>query len=246
VGKGKLGKFAEMKTFQNVFQPAFEEVFRKDFSLKNKWHSYFGNENPIILELGCGKGEYTTSLAETCPDRNFIGVDIKGSRMWTGAKYALRNNLGNAAFIRTRIEFTGSFFGKDEIQEIWLTFPDPQLKRKRNKKRLMAPGYLNLYRSFLVNNGLVHLKTDKAVLYKYTISLASLNRLEVVQATDDLYRQSDVGNSLKIMTCYEKQYLAEGKKIHYLAFRLQDRNILELPCARPATKRHFAGMDNNR
>jgi tRNA (guanine-N7-)-methyltransferase len=229
VGKGKLGKFAEMNTFKNVIQPPFKEIFGKDFRLKTKWHNYFGNDNPIVLELGCGKGEYTTGLAKAYPGKNFIGIDIKGSRMWTGAKYALMNNMKNVVFLRTRIEFTRSFFGKDEIQEIWLTFPDPQPKRKKVKKRLMAANFLNLYRTFLVENGLIHLKTDNAVLYKYARSMAVYNSLEQVEATDDLYGQPVVPELLNIKTFYEKNYLCENRKIHYLVFRLQNKFIRELP-----------------
>jgi tRNA (guanine-N7-)-methyltransferase len=229
VGKGKLGKFAEMKTFQNVFQPAFEEIFHKDFRLKTLWHTYFGNDNPIILELGCGKGEYTTGLAAAFPSKNFIGVDIKGSRMWTGARTALQDKLINAAFIRTRIEFINYFFGKDEIQEIWLTFPDPQLKRRRQKKRLTSAGFLNLYRTFLVNNGLIHLKTDNPVLYEYTRSLVSLNGLELVQSTNDLYGNSGMMDLLSIKTHYEELYLSMNRKIYYLSFRLHNKPIRELP-----------------
>lgn len=229
MGKGKLGKFAEMKTFQNVFQPPFEEVFRKDFRLKTLWHRYFGNDNPIILELGCGKGEYTTGLAAAFPSKNFIGVDIKGSRMWTGARNALRDKLVNVAFIRTRIEFISSFFGKGEIKEIWLTFPDPQLKRRRQKKRLTSAGFLNIYRTFLVDNGLIHLKTDNPVLYEYTRSLILLNGLELVQSTDDLYLESGAGYLSNIKTHYEELYLRDNRKIHYLSFRLHNKIIQELP-----------------
>jgi tRNA (guanine-N7-)-methyltransferase len=229
VGKGKLGKFAEMETFENVIQPAFDDVFHKNFRLKSRWHDYFGNNNPIILELGCGKGEYTTGMAEACPGKNFIGVDIKGSRMWTGAKYALQNGLKNVVFLRTRIEFASSFFGKDEVQEIWLTFPDPQLKRKRNKKRLMAANFLNLYRTFLVDDGLIHLKTDNTVLAEYVRSLVVHNRLEMVDATDNLYSRTELNGFLNIKTFYEKNYLLENRKINYLAFRLKNKDIRELP-----------------
>jgi len=241
VGKSKLGKFAEMNTFKNVFQPSFEEIFQKDFRLKTKWHDYFGNDHPIILELGCGKGEYTTGLAAAYPDKNFIGVDIKGSRMWTGAKYALQNNLGNVVFLRTRIEFTGSFFGKDEIREIWLTFPDPQLKRKRKKKRLMAASFLNMYRTFLINNGLIHLKTDNTVLYEYARSLAVFNNLHLVETTTDLYGPHVKSICPDIKTFYENNYLNDNRKICYLVFRLQNMIIRELPDDTADMNNHMDG-----
>jgi len=161
--KRKLQRFAEMETFANVIQPEFEEVFGKDFRLKGLWNKcQFHNENPVVLELGCGKGEYATGLAKHFPDKNFIGVDIKGSRMWRGATTALGEQLHNVMFLRTRIEMIGSFFGPDEVDEIWLTFPDPQLKKAR--KRLTSSRFLNSYRTFLKKSGIIHLKTDNDVL----------------------------------------------------------------------------------
>jgi tRNA (guanine-N7-)-methyltransferase len=231
VGKGKLSKFEEMKTFDNVFQPPFEEVFQKDFELKGKWsREHFKNGHPIILELGCGKGEYTLGLARRFPEINFIGIDIKGARIWTGAKKAHLEKINNAAFIRTRIEFVESFFGPDEVSEIWLTFPDPQLKKRRNKKRLTSARYLNSYRKFLKDNGLVHLKTDNPVLYGYTLELVRHNGLPVGYATDDLYGSEDPDLVYGIQTFYEQQFIAEGWKIHYLQFRLShEKDILEPP-----------------
>jgi tRNA (guanine-N7-)-methyltransferase len=214
VGKGKLSKFEEMKTFDNVFQPSFEEVFHKDFEFKGQWASrYFGNRHPIILELGCGKGEYTVGLAERFPDINFIGMDIK---------------IPNVAFIRTRIEVVNSFFGPGEIDEIWLTFPDPQLKKRRHKKRLTAASYLNLYRGFLKDNGIIHLKTDNAALYEFTLGMARFNKLRVESATNNLYGGDTPGLVHGIQTFYEKQYIGQGLKIHYLQFRLPSgKNIME-------------------
>lgn len=229
MGKGKIRKFEEMKTFNNVFQPSFEEVFGKDYLLKNKWAGeYFKNDHPIILELGCGKGEYTLGLAGIFPEKNFIGIDIKGARIWTGARQAHREKILNVAFIRTRIEFINSFFGENEVDEIWLTFPDPQLKKRRNKKRLTAAFFLNSYRDFLKDPGLIHLKTDNAVLYQYTLDLVKVNALPLVFATDDLYGSSQSEMVYGIRTNYEQQFIEEGLNIHYLKFELpRDKIITE-------------------
>ena len=176
MGKRKLGQFEELNTFSNVFQPSIDEVFGKDYRLKGKWAAgHFKNTNPVILELGCGKGEYTVGLAGLFPGQNFIGIDIKGARIWAGARQAIREKIPNVAFIRTRVEFITSVFGRDEVDEIWLTFPDPQLKTKRNKKRLTASKFLNSYREFLKDGGIVHLKTDNSVLYNYTLELVKNN-----------------------------------------------------------------------
>jgi len=229
VGKGKLSKFEEMKTFDNVFQPSFEQVFQKDFELKGQWASrYFRNKHPIILELGCGKGEYTIGLAERFPDINFIGIDIKGARIWTGTKKAYLEKIPNVAFIRTRIEFLNSFFSPAEVDEIWLTFPDPQLKKRRNKKRLTAARFLNLYRGFLKDRGIIHLKTDNPILYEYTLELARLNKLSIEFASNNLYGNENPELVYGIQTFYEKQFIEEGLNIHYLQFRLPSgKNIME-------------------
>jgi len=228
LGKNKLARWAEMKGFDHVIEPSFEEVFRKDHSLKGRWHSeWFGNSNPIVLELGCGKGEYTVAMASGRPDRNFIGIDIKGARMWRGARESHRMQLTNAAFLRTRIEFTGSFFAPGEIDEIWLTFPDPQPKRKREKKRLSGPHFLNLYRQYLRDGGLVHLKTDNRELYDYTLAVAETNGLERVTAVTDLYKEKPGDPLLSIRTHYEEMFLKEGSPITYLSFILpHDREII--------------------
>jgi len=220
-----------MRSFDRVFQPDFEEVFRKDHPLKGQWQrKVFQNEGPLTLELGCGKGEYTIGLAKMFPERNFIGVDIKGARIWKGAKTANEGKLMNVAFLRTRIELINSFFAAQEVSEIWITFPDPQLKKRRNKKRLTGSRFLNQYRGMLIDHGLVHLKTDNNTLYRYTLNLAAHNNLKVVYSTDDLYHSGIADEILSIRTFYESQFLEEGMKINYLAFRLPaDREIVELP-----------------
>ncbi len=226
--KKKMQRFADMDTFSNVVQPAFDEVFDKDYRFKGNWNRlFFNNSNPIVLELGCGKGEYTTGLARRFPNKNFIGIDIKGSRMWKGARAALAEHLDNVAFLRTHIEMIQSFFGKDEIEEIWITFPDPQLKKKR--KRLTSARFLNTYNSFLRKRGLVHLKTDSTVLYQYTIDLARLNKLTVKINTRDLYHSGIDSDILGIQTFYERQFLDQGMKITYLCFELPDGKKIEEP-----------------
>jgi tRNA (guanine-N7-)-methyltransferase len=219
-----------METFQRVYQPPFDEFFGKDFHLKGRWAvEVFGNSNPLVLELGCGKGEYTVQQAERDPDRNFIGIDIKGARIWRGARTANEKGLENAAFLRTRIEFINSFFASGEVSEIWITFPDPQLKRRRIKKRLTGSIFLNSYRLFLKDRGVVHLKTDNDELFSYTKALAEQNRLEILSETEDLYNSTLLNDTLSIRTYYEKQFLSEGSNINYLSFRLpSEQKINEL------------------
>jgi tRNA (guanine-N7-)-methyltransferase len=228
MAKKKLQRFAEMETFINVIQPAFKEVFGKDYLLKGLWgKEIFHNENPIVLELGCGKGEYTTGMAGMFPLKNFIGVDIKGSRMWKGARFALTAQLKNVAFLRTRIEVIGSFFGPGEIDEIWFTFPDPQMKKKR--KRLTSSRFLNNYRKFLKKDGLIHLKTDNSILYQYTLELVEKNKLCLLIHTSDLYGSKTDNDMLEIKTFYESQFLNKGMKISYLCFELpHDKEIQEI------------------
>jgi tRNA (guanine-N7-)-methyltransferase len=231
LGKNKLKRFSEMETFQRVFQPPFEDVFNKDHDLKGRWSSkVFLNDRPLVLELGCGKGEYTVGQAEINPERNYIGVDIKGARMWKGAKAAHEMELDNVAFLRTRIEFIESFFAPDEVDEIWVTFPDPQLKRRRSKKRLTGHLFLNMYRSFLKDNGIVHLKTDNDALYTYTRELVQYNKLEVLFSTEDLYGAPFLNETLSIKTYYEKRFLSDGSSINYISFRLPSgRPVIEIP-----------------
>jgi tRNA (guanine-N7-)-methyltransferase len=231
MAKRKLQRFAEMETFNNVIQPAFEDFFQKDFSLKNNWkEEHFKNQNSIVLELGCGKGEYTVGLARRYPEKNFIGIDIKGARMWRGASTAKNDNITNIAFLRTRIEHIGSFFGKDEINEIWITFPDPQLKNQRNKKRLTASKFLNAYKEFLSPGGTIHLKTDNETLYLYTKQIIERNHLQLLFSTDDLYSLQIDNEAASIQTFYENQYLLKGITIKYLKFVLPDPlKVIEEP-----------------
>jgi tRNA (guanine-N7-)-methyltransferase len=226
MAKKKMKRFAELETFHNVIQPEFSEVFGKDYHIKGSWNKeVFRNGNPIVLELGCGKGEYTTGLARRFPTKNFIGVDIKGSRIWRGARTALADRLENVVFLRTRIELIRSFFGEDEIDEIWLTFPDPQVKKKR--KRLTSPRFLNAYGCFLKTNGLIHLKTDNLVLYQYTLDLAKHNSLPVRINTRDLYHSGIESDMLGIQTYYERRFLEKGIKITYLCFELLNEKTIE-------------------
>src|SRR5512133_1678774 len=225
--KKKLQRFAEMETFSNVIQPGFDEAFSTNHYLKGNWRKLqFSNDQPVILELGCGKGEYTVGLSRKFPEKHFIGVDIKGSRIWRGAKTAMDEGVHNARFLRTHIEMINSFFEKDEVDEIWVTFPDPQLKKKR--KRLTSPRFLMRYSHFLRNNGLIHLKTDNKVLYQYTLKLAQINNFRILQQTSDLYHSQISGTAVDIQTFYERQFLEQGMKINYLCFELPDeKEILE-------------------
>ncbi len=226
--KKKLQRFAEMEGFSHVIQPSFNDVFGKDHHLKGKWHKeVFGNDNPIVVELGCGKGEYTTGLARKFPHKNFIGIDIKGARIWRGATTALSEKLQNVRFLRTRIEVINSFFSKDEISEIWITFPDPQLKKKR--KRLTSSRFLERYSRFLKDGGLVHLKTDNVVLFEYTLRLAELNRFELHYSTAELYHSGISDDILEIKTFYEKGFLEQGMNITYLCFSLPHDTQVQEP-----------------
>jgi len=228
VGKNKLARWTELGTFDNVIQPEIGDVFTKDHPVKGRWNKeIFKNENPIILELGCGKGEYTIGLATRFPGNNYIGIDIKGARMWRGAKTANEQNLPNVAFLRTRIEFINSFFSTDEVDEIWITFPDPHPGGRNSNKRLTSPWFLNTYRLFLKNKGSVHLKTDNTELFRYTKTVASNNKLETIFATNDLYSENLSDDIFSIRTHYEKIFLNEGLNINYLSFRLDKEKIIE-------------------
>ncbi len=213
-----------MKGFDNLYQPEYSEVLNKKFRLQGKWKStVFNNSNPIVLELGCGKGEYSVGLAERYPEKNFIGVDIKGARLFRGAKTALQKGLKNVAFIRTRVDFIQSFFEKNEVSEIWFTFPDPQPKKIR--KRLSSSLFLNRYADFLTENALIHLKTDNTLFYEYTKVLAIENNFKINYASNNVYNDENIPEEvINIQTFYEKQFLAKNSKINYLEFHLH--NIL--------------------
>jgi len=227
----KLKKFAEVETFGNVLQPKFDEVFHADFKWKGNWRkSFFNNENPIVLELGCGKGDYTVGLARRFPHKNFTGYDIKGARIWRGARTAIEENLNNVCFVRTHIDFITSFYAENEVSEIWITFPDPQKERAR--KRLTSAGFLNRYAKVLNTNGLIHLKTDSLMLHQYTVDILKYNQQQILIQTDDLYNSNiEVDDYVRnIQTFYETGYLKEGKKITYLVFKLEkNREFIQLP-----------------
>jgi len=221
MGKDKLIRFKENQTFDRLFQPRFEDIFRKDHHLKGSWNrTVFTQQAPICLELGCGKGEYTLALARKYPQRHFIGIDIKGARLWRGAKTATQEALPNVAFIRARIECIDSFFAPNEVDEIWITFPDPQIHKAR--KRLTHPLFLERYATFLRPGGLIHLKTDSRELHDYTCEVAQTFHYPILHACTDIYgtgldQQIDI---LGVQTFYEKQYLTVGKAITYMAFQL--------------------------
>ena len=228
MGKNKLKKFAEMETFDNVFQYPFAVVEREGVPLKGNWkRDFFKNDTPIVLELGCGKGEYAVGLARRFPGKNYIGVDIKGARMWTGAKAAVKEGISNVAFLRTNIELIDRFFEAGEVSEIWITFPDPQMKKVR--KRLTSTRFLELYRNILVADGIVHLKTDSPFLYTYTDALVKLNELPTEINTADLYHSDVVDDILEIKTFYEQQWLDRGLTIKYIKFHLDHTTELKEP-----------------
>lgn len=213
MAKKKLKRWAELLTFPHVFQ--FEE------DMPGTWgKNVFKNDNPIVLELACGKGEYTVNLAQAFPDRNFVGVDIKGHRMWVGAKQALDENLPNAAFLRTEIEKIDRYFAPEEVAEIWITFPDPQPQESRAKKRLTSPRFLNLYKSILQKGGCIHLKTDSTLMYEFTLEMITEACLPIIRQTADLYNASFLDEHLSIKTTYEKIFTEKGELIKYVQFVL--------------------------
>lgn len=218
--KNKLKRFKENETFINVIQPQRDDI-KSGFALKGDWKSYFKNDNPIVLELGCGKGEYTIGLAKLNADKNYIGIDIKGARFWRGAKTAIEEGLTNVAFLRTQIELIDQLFDVNEIAEIWITFPDPQIKFKRTKHRLTNKEFLSKYKKILVPGGMVNLKTDSEFMHGYTLGLLHGLGLHIVYANHDVYKnEGSPQEVLKIQTFYEKQYLVKGKPITYVQFKV--------------------------
>ena len=225
MGHDKLRKFAENETFSCLLQPSAQELLAdgyfnlRDHTVKGRWNERFGNSNPIVLELGCGKGEYTIALAERDPGRNYIGVDIKGARLWKGAKYATEHALPNVAFLRTRVEFITAFFAPGEVSEVWLTFSDPQYRSENS--RLCSPLFLERYRSFLKPGGIVHLKTDSRFLHEYARAVCAANNLQVLACTTDLYHDCRCGIQpvvTEVQTFYEQLFLEQGYPITYLSF----------------------------
>ncbi len=220
--KNKLKRFKENETFHNVIQPTREEVLEDSHKLKGTWNKRFGNNNPVVLELGCGKGEYTVGLAERYPNKNFIGIDIKGARFWRGAKTAIEDGLPNVYFIRTQIELITHIFAINEVAEIWITFPDPQIKYKRTKHRLTNISFLKNYKQILNNNGIVHLKTDSEFMHGYTLGLLHGAGHEVLYANHDVYNQEGAPEEvMNIQTFYENQYLEKNKAITYTRFKIK-------------------------
>lgn len=218
----KLEKFDDFNSFSNCFTLHFENT-KEGLPLKGKWHSdYFKNQNPIVLELGCGKGEYSVGLAKNNPDKNYIGVDIKGNRIWTGASEALHSKLNNVAFVRTRIDFIDHCFAENEVSEIWITFPDPQPQKTRTRKRLTNMLFFNRYKKFLKPGGLVHLKTDSTSFYEYTLEVIKENNFTLLINTNDLYVNCPEGREelVNIKTHYEKLFTDKGEKIKYCCFKI--------------------------
>ena len=221
--KNKLKRFLENDTFSNVFQPTREEVVGNEFPLKGKWNSeFFKNDNPIVVELGCGKGEYSVGLAKRFPDKNFVGIDIKGARFWRGAKTATDTDLNNVAFIRTQIEIIDGIFAENEVSEFWITFPDPQIKYKRTKHRMTNSEFLQLYKKILKPDGFMNLKTDSEFMHGYTLGLLHGEGHEVLYANHDIYKNEGSPEEVTaIQTFYENQYLEVNKAITYIKFKIK-------------------------
>lgn len=221
--KNKLKRFNENATFNNVIEPTREEVVSGEFSWKGKWHAeFFKNDNPIVLELGCGKGEYSVGLAQRYPDKNFIGIDVKGARFWRGAKTAIDEELHNVGFLRTQIELLEYCFAENEVDEIWITFPDPQIKYKRTKHRMTNSEFLQRYKKILKPNGLINLKTDSEFMHGYTLGLLHGEGHEVLYANHNVYKNEGAPEVVTaIQTFYEKQYLEINKAITYIQFKIK-------------------------
>ena len=221
--KNKLKRFKENETFSNVIQPTREEITNKEFHLKVKWaKEFFKNNLPIVLELGCGKGEYSVGLAKMYPEKNFLGIDIKGARFWRGAKTAVEEEMNNVGFLRTQIELIDLIFAENEVDEIWITFPDPQIKYKRTKHRLTNTEFLQKYKKILKPDGVVNLKTDSEFMHGYTLGLLHGEGHEILHANHDVYKNEySPEEVIGIQTFYENQYLEENKKITYIKFRVK-------------------------
>ncbi len=222
--KNKLKRFNENKTFANVFEPTRDELVNQVYKYKGNWNTkFFNNDHPLVLELGCGKGEYTIALAQKYPNRNFIGIDIKGARFWRGAKTAVEENIPNVAFIRTQVELVEYIFAENEVDEIWITFPDPQIKYKRTKHRMTNTNFLQRYKNILNPDGVVNLKTDSEFMHGYTLGLLHGEGHEVLYANHDVYKQEGSPEEVtSIQTFYEKQYLEQNKPITYIRFKIKD------------------------
>ena len=218
--KNKLKKYQENDSFKNVIQPNIKEIIRKNHVFKGNWRNiFFKNNNPIYLELGCGKGEYSTFLAKKNPDKNFIGIDIKGARFWRGAKLSQEKNLENVCFLRTKVEYLEKFFDNSEVNEIWITFPDPQFKFNRTKHRLTNSKFLKIYNTILTSKGVVHLKTDSDFMFGYSLGILEGKDLKIKYAHHDIYNNdSSPEISRQVQTYYEKMFLMESKKIKFLSF----------------------------
>ncbi len=223
MGKNKLFRFAENETFPNLIQLSYPET-KEGVPFKGKWNTdFFKNEQPIVLELGCGKGEYTIGLAENDPMKNYLGIDVKGARIWRGCKTSNEKGMTNVGFIRTRIEVIEYYFDPDEVSEIWVTFPDPQPKEFKARKRLTSPRFLEYYRKFLKKNGIIHLKTDNTPLFEYTLEMIKEEGYHLLYSNHDIYNSDLTGAVVQIQTFYEKKYLELGQPIHYLKFRLNEK-----------------------
>ena len=217
--KNKLKRFKENLNFTNLFQPTRDDLIEKNFELRGKWNSFFKNDNPIVLELGCGKGEYTTELAKLNPNKNYIGIDIKGARIWKGAKESIQNNLNNVCFIRTQIELIDKIFCSQEISEIWITFPDPQQKIQRKKHRLTNVVFMSMYKKILKKGGEVNLKTDSEFLHGYTLGIIEGMGIDPIFSNHDIYSNNNAPKeALEIKTFYEKKFI-DSKKITFLKFK---------------------------
>jgi len=228
MGKKKIQRFAEIKTYRHVIEVEALNVLNKDYELKGKWQeNFFGNSGDIVLEIGCGKGEYTLGQARMFPEKNFIGIDRKGARIWRGARTIHEEEIKNAAFLRTNVGLITSYFAPNEVAEIWITFPDPQPKKA--VRRLTAPRFLQRYAQFLKFDGTINLKTDSLELHEFTKELVKINNLEILECTDNLYANENISPVLNIKTTYENMFLKEGKPITYLKFRLNGTKDYKAP-----------------